>query len=51
VINIGEGIPSGLVPTINEDGSSGGFIGCGAGLCKSPDTNNRLVYPLYWKQW
>jgi type IV pilus assembly protein PilY1 len=51
VIDIGEGIPSGLVPTINEDGSSGGFIGCGAGLCKSPDTNNRLVYPLYWKQW
>jgi type IV pilus assembly protein PilY1 len=47
---IGEGIPSGLVPTINEDGSSGGFIGCGAGLCLPPPTNNRLVYPLYWKQ-
>ncbi len=47
---LGEGIPSGLVPTINEDGSSGGFIGCGAGLCMPPPSNNRLVYPLYWKQ-
>ncbi len=49
-VNIGSGIPSGVVIVIPQKGEPGGKIGCGGGLCKAPTKPKSLIFPIYWRQ-
>lgn len=47
-LTIGSGIPSGAVITVNKDGSSNAFVGCGGGLCGGETDDGGTTVPLYW---
>src|SRR5574341_119516 len=50
VQTVGEGIPSGLTPTIQPDGTIRPLVGCGGGICTPEAGTGKAIYPLYWRQ-
>lgn len=50
-INLGVGIPSGLVVIMPPGGDAELLIGCGGGLCSEDPVPGGTIIPVYWMQW
>jgi type IV pilus assembly protein PilY1 len=50
-IDLGVGIPSGLVMVINASGDAKVLIGCGGGICKGEAKEGGTIIPIYWLPW
>jgi type IV pilus assembly protein PilY1 len=50
-INLGVGIPSGLVVIMPPSGDAELLIGCGGGLCSEDPVAGGTIIPIYWMQW
>lgn len=50
-LDIGQGIPSGLVVVIGKDGSTSILVGSGGAFPNVTLNEIETVYPLYWMTW
>ena len=50
-IDLGVGIPSGIVIVLPPDGDAKILIGSGGGLLTEDPTEGGTLFPIYWKQW
>jgi type IV pilus assembly protein PilY1 len=50
-IELGVGIPSGLVVVMPPGGDAELLIGCGGGLCSEDPLMGGTIIPIYWMQW
>lgn len=50
-VDLGVGIPSGIVVLLPPTGEAKLLIGCGGGLCSEDPTPGGVVYPIYWRRY
>ena len=50
-VNLGVGIPSGIVVLLPPTGKAKLLIGCGGGLCTENPVLGGTVYPIYWRSY
>jgi type IV pilus assembly protein PilY1 len=48
-VELGVGIPSGIVVLMPPSGDSTLLIGCGGGLCSEDPAPGGTIYPIYWR--
>ena len=48
-VDLGVGIPSGIVVLLPPSGDAKLLIGCGGGLCSEDPVPGGTVYPIYWR--
>jgi type IV pilus assembly protein PilY1 len=48
-VELGIGIPSGIVVLLSPVGDPKLLIGCGGGLCSEDPAPGGAVYPIYWR--
>jgi len=50
-VDLGVGIPSGIVVLLPPTGKAKLLIGCGGGLCTEDPVLGGTVYPIYWRSY
>lgn len=50
-VELGVGIPSGLVVIMPPSGDAELLIGCGGGLCREDPVAGGTIIPIYWMSW
>jgi len=50
-VDLGVGIPSGIVIVLPPDGDAKILIGSGGGLLTEDPTEGGTLFPIYWQQW
>lgn len=50
-LELGVGIPSGLVVVMPPSGDATLLIGCGGGLCSEDPVSGGTIFQIYWKEW
>lgn len=50
-VDLGIGIPSGIVVLLPPSGDAELLIGCGGGLCSQDPFPGGTIYPIYWRSY